>query len=132
MSTRLRAAGVPASPLHVPGGLPPDIDRPTVTRMAEAAALCPRDPLLDEAVLIVSEMLDGDGPGRLHRARNIVQALVPTFEQAADRRAADALVRRADATTTLMRAARAGGVDASTAAWFAAIAIDALSADGHL
>lgn len=130
---RHRSTGVPPSPLHVPGGAS-DLDRPTVTRLAEAAALTPSgDPLLDEAVIVVADGLDGlDGPARLHRARNIVQGLMLVLHAFEQRGAGGRLARDASATTTVMRAFREQGVEDTTAAHFAAVAVGALAVGGHL
>ena len=129
---RQRSAGVPASPLHVTGRA--ELDRPTVTRLAEAAALLPShpDPLLSEAVTIVAEMLAGDGPARLHKARDIVQALTPVFEQAEARGANGRAGRDLSATAVVAQVASEAGADAATSSWFAAIAIGALARAGHL
>ena len=132
---RHRSTGVPSSPLHGHGGAgAADLDRPTVTRLAEAAALTPSgDPLLDDAVIIVAEGLDGlDGPARLHRARNIVQGLMLVFTALEQRGAGGKLARDASATTTVMRAFREEGVEATTAAHFATLAVGALAVGGHL
>lgn len=52
---RRRSVGVPPSPLHVPGGLPADIDRPTCVRRAEEVG----DPVLARAAHKITEVVEG-------------------------------------------------------------------------
>jgi hypothetical protein len=119
----------PASPLHAPGGLPADIDRPTVQRRAEAAARSPRDVDLRQVADDLASMLRGDdAQARLHQARNIVTSIALLAAHPGEQ----ASTRIGGATTTIHRAILDGGADHSTAAHFARLAIDALVADGHL
>lgn len=100
--------------------------------LARAAALHPAAPHLDEAVRAVSEMLDGDGPGRLIRARDIVTVVAMLgARRELDARIA-AIQERFGDRERVSAALVDSGVRKSVADWTARIAVDALADAGRL
>lgn len=147
-AARHRRPCIPPSPLHAAAG-DADTTVPTVIRaravgaeayrrevddmaLATVAALNPENPHLDEAVLAVSQMLDGDGPARLHKAREIVTVVTLLAERAdLDRRVA-AIGQAIDDRATVRDAFEAANVKHGVAFHFAAIAVEALTKAGRL
>lgn len=142
---RHRRPCIPPSPLHVAGDA--DLTTPTAIRaravgaeayrrevdaLAVVAALNPEAPHLDEMVLAVSEMLDGDGLARLHKAREIVTVVTLIADRAdLDKRAA-AVGQAIDDRATVREAFEAANVKHGVAHHFAAIAVEALAKAGRL
>ena len=101
-------------------------------RMAGAAALHPKVPHLDEAVLAVAELLTGDGAARLHQAREIVTVVTMLAERRElDRRIA-AVAQAVDDRELVTRTLITAGVERGAAAWCARTAVDALADAGRL
>lgn len=144
-AARHRRPCIPPSPLHVAGDA--DLTTPTAIRaravdaeayrrevdaLAVVAALNPEAPHLDEMVLAVSEMLDGDGPARLHKAREIVAIVTLLAESARlDREVAD-VGRAIDDRTIVREAFEGANVKHGVAHHYAAIAVEALRKAGRL
>lgn len=100
--------------------------------LARAAALHPAAPYLDDAVLAVSQMLDGDGPSRLIKAREIVTVVAMLGACSdLDRRIA-AIQERIGDRDRVSAALVDSGVGKSVADWTARIAVDALADAGRL
>ena len=144
-AARHRRPCIPPSPLHA--ACDADLTTPTAIRaravgaeayrrevdaLAVVAALHPEAPHLDEMVLAVSEMLDGDGPARLHKAREIVTVVTLIADRAdLDKRAA-AVGQAIDDRATVREAFEAANVKHGVAHHFAAIAVEALTKAGRL
>lgn len=144
-AVRHRRPCIPPSPLHVAGG-DADITTPTAIRaravgaeayrrevdaLSTAAALHPAAPHLDEAVLAVSQMLDGDGPARLRKAREIVTVVAMLVDRDRDHRVAR-VGRMIDDRDLVRDEFERAYVKPDVAAHFARIAVDALVKAGRL
>lgn len=78
-------------------------------------------------VLAVSEMLDGDGPARLHKAREIVTVVTLIADRADLDKRATAVGQAIDDRATVRDAFEAANVKHGVAFHFAAIAVEALT-----